>query len=143
MMAAYFMIKRSMPSIKIKCVTILDLMKYKNMDNSEFNKVFTTDKPNLVVYHGYKDLIYQLIYKRENRNFVVEGYMEEGAITTPFDMRVRNHIDRYHLVIDVFDMINILDNLVLDCMKTLEYHTNYIKETGKDIDEVLNFKYEL
>ena len=69
------------------------------MTDEEYNAIFTKDKPIIFNFHGYPSLIHQLTYKRENRNLHVHGYNEEGTITTTFDIRVQNEIDRYHLVL--------------------------------------------
>ena len=89
---------------------------------------------------------HQLTYKRFNQNLHVHGYKEEGTITTPFDMRVLNKLDRYHLVLDVLKYTKIKDNskknaLIKKCEDTLEYHNRYIRENGIDIPEVVNFKW--
>ena len=93
-------------------------------------------------FHGYPTVIRELLYKR-NRLVKVFGYEEEGAITTPFDMRVLNSIDRYHLVISAIDSLGNQEmELKNECVDTLMRHYEYIRETGKDLDEVLNWKWE-
>ena len=76
------------------------------LTDKEFDTLFTTDKPILFAYHGYPWLIHRLTYRRTNhRNLHVRGYKEEGTTTTPFDMVVRNDLDRFHLVNDVIDRV--------------------------------------
>ena len=72
----------------------------------DFDSLFTTDKPIIFAYHGYPWLIHRLTYRRTNHhNLHVRGYKEEGTTTTPFDMVVRNDLDRFHLVDDVIDRV--------------------------------------
>ena len=141
-----------LPEINVRVVNVIDLMKLvSNLDhphgltNDEYDSVFTKDKPIIFAFHGYPDLIHQLTYKRYNRNLHVHGYIEEGTITTPFDMRVRNKIDRYHLVLDVLKYVSIDNkvkrNLVKKCEDILEYHNRYIVENGVDIPEVVNYRW--
>lgn len=60
--------------------------------------------------HGFSQrkqpggLIHRLTYRRTNHNLLVRGY-KEGTTTTPFDMAVRNNIDRFQLVIDVIHYV--------------------------------------
>ena len=123
------------------------------LTNTEYNKLFTKDKPIIFNYHGYPTLIHELTYERENKNISVHGYIEEGTITTAFDMRVKNEIDRYHIVIDVIKHLDIINHL--DIAKTregkkiiklmeekLKYHESYIREYGIDMEEVRLFKWE-
>ena len=115
------------------------------MLDDEYDYLFTKDKPIIFNFHGYPDLIHQLTYKRENQDIHVHGYIEEGTITTPFDMRVRNKIDRYNIILDILKYINITsevrENLIKKYEDILKYHNNYIKEYGIDIPEVENFKW--
>ena len=74
--------------------------------NGEFDSLFTTDKPVIFAFHGYPWLIHRLTYRRTNHhNIHVRGYKEEGTTTTPFDMVVRNDLDRFHLVMQVVDRV--------------------------------------
>ena len=113
------------------------------LSNEEYDNLFTKDKPIIFAFHGYPNLIHQLTYKRENKNLHVHGYLEEGTITTPFDMRVQNKIDRYHLVLDVLKYVKIKNTKKLEeyCNYMLLKHEEYIKEHGIDMPEVLEFKY--
>ena len=150
--AAVDILRDNIPSLKIRVVNVIDLMKLvSNVDhphgltNDEYDAIFTKDKPIIFAFHGYPDLIHQLTYKRFNRNLHVHGYIEEGTITTPFDMRVRNKIDRFHLVLDVLKYVKVnvkqKNALISKCNDTLNYHQKYIVENGVDIPEVVNYKW--
>ena len=135
--------------IKIRVINVVDLYKLESNTKSphgltdlEYNELFTLDKPIIFNFHGYPDLIHQLTYKRYNKNLHVHGYMEEGTITTPFDQRVRNNIDRYHIALDVIKYVqNENNDKVKDyCENMLKRHNEYIKEYGVDMPEIENFK---
>lgn len=151
-LAATQILKDNIPELKVRVVNVVDLMKLvSNEDHphgltqEEYNKLFTKDKPIIFAFHGYPHLIHQLTYKRVNQNMHVHGYTEEGTITTPFDMRVVNKLDRFHLVLDVLKYTKINSNrkksLQRKCLDTLDYHNEYIRENGVDIPEVVNFKW--
>ena len=112
------------------------------LTDSEFNKYFTKDKPVIFAFHGYPNLIHELTYKRDNREFHVHGYIEEGTITTPFDMRVQNKIDRFNLVIDALRYVEETEEVRLTrnlMIKKLKEHNMYIKEEGIDLEEIREF----
>lgn len=151
--AAVKLIKEYIPELRVRLVNVIDLMKLEASDdhphglsNQEYNDIFTKDKPIIFAFHGYPHLIHQLTYKRCNQNMHVHGYIEEGTITTPFDMRVVNKIDRYHLVLDALKYVkvnNAKKKILIDkCNKMLAHHKEYIKEYGVDMPEVVNFKWE-
>ena len=99
------------------------------------------DKPVIFNFHGYPNLIHQLVYNRYNNNFHVHGYKEEGTITTSFDQRVKNEIDRYHIAMAALKYVD-NDNsetLVNYCTNMLSEHDKYIKEYGVDMPEIENF----
>ena len=116
------------------------------LTDSDYDAIFTKDKPIIFAFHGYPSLIHQLTYNRTNKNMHVHGYQEEGTITTPFDMRVQNKIDRFNLVIDVLKYVPDLGNkssqLIEWCKNKLIEHKEYIKEYGKDMDIILNWKWD-
>ena len=95
------------------------------LTDEDYNSIFTKDKPIIFAFHGYPSLIHQLVYNRENENIHVHGYQEEGTITTPFDMRVQNKIDRYNLVIDALKYLPKLGDkssrLIQHCKNKLNY----------------------
>ena len=151
-LAATRIMKEYIPELKIRVVNVIDLMKLQSdcdhphgLSNDEYNKLFTKDKPIIFAFHGYPHLIHQLTYKRCNQNMHVHGYIEEGTITTPFDMRVLNKLDRYHLILDAMKYVKVNNSkkqaLINKCEETLKYHNEYIKENGVDIPEVVNFKW--
>ena len=112
-LAAVDLLARHLPSVRVRVVNVVDLMRLQppaehphGLPDPEFDALFTTDRPVVFAYHGYPSLIHRLTYKRTNHSgFHVRGYQEEGTTTTPFDMAVRNDIDRYHLVMDVIDRV--------------------------------------
>ena len=150
-LATVKILRKYLPKLKVRFINVIDLMKLDSrhphgISNEEYNILFTKDKPILFVYHGYPSLIHELTYARENRNMRVKGYIEEGTITTPFDMRVQNEIDRFHLVKDVIELIPNLGSegaYLYDLMsKKLVEHKNYIKDIGIDMEEIREWKWD-
>ncbi len=150
-LAATTILRDNFKNLKIRVVNVVDLMRLQPSDrhphgltDDEYDEIFTKDKPIIFAFHGYPSLIHQLTYKRTNRNIHVHGYIEEGTITTPFDMKVQNKIDRYHLVIDALkylDLVEDKETLVKWCLDKLEYHNKYIREYGIDMPDVKNWKW--
>lgn len=153
-LAAVDILRKTVKGIKIRVVNVVDLMKLQSpethphgMSDQEYNAIFTKNKPIIFNFHGYPSLIHQLTYKRENRNIHVHGYKEEGTITTTFDIRVQNEIDRFHLVIAVLKEIprykDVSKALVDWCLDMLEKHKNYIREYGEDMLYIKNWKWDI
>ena len=153
-LAATSMIRKCFPDIKIRFVNVVDLMRLESNDKHphgltdyDYDSIFTKDKPIVFAFHGYPSLIHQLTYNRTNQNLHVHGYQEEGTITTPFDMRVQNKIDRYNLVIDAIKYLPQLGNtgsiLTQICRNKLIEHSMHIRDYGEDIEEVKNWKWDL
>ena len=152
-LAATKILRQNFPELKIRVVNVIDLMRLESnlkhphgLTDNDYNMIFTKNKPILFNFHGYPNLVHQLTYNRENKNIHVHGYNEEGTITTPFDMRVQNEIDRYHLVIDAIKYLPKLGNkgssLVEWCKTKLVEHKAYIEENGIDMPEIVNWKWE-
>ncbi|MBE6149779.1 MAG: phosphoketolase family protein [Firmicutes bacterium] len=151
-LAAVKILKENFEDLKIRVVNVVDLMRLQSHTNhphgltdEEYNAIFTKDKPIIFAFHGYPDLVHQLTYKRDNENLHVHGYKEEGTITTPFDMRVQNEIDRFHLVMDALKYLPQLENkssfVYQMCKDKLVEHKQYIKENGQDLEEIRNWKW--
>jgi xylulose-5-phosphate/fructose-6-phosphate phosphoketolase len=112
-LAATALLRDRLPDLKVRVVNVVDLMRLQpdsehphGLSDSEFDALFTTDRPVVFAYHGYPTLIHRLTYRRTNhRNLHVRGYNEEGTTTTPFDMVMLNDLDRFHLVMDVIDRL--------------------------------------
>ena len=106
-LAAVTILRRYLPELKVRVVNVVDLMKLQphtehphGLTDEDYDVLFTVDKPIIFAFHGYATLVHELTYRRHNKNLHVRGYKEEGGLTTPFDMRVQNNIDRFDLVID-------------------------------------------
>ena len=148
-LAAKTILKKFLPDLKVRVVNVVNLMKLdKNspdgLKDYEYNYIFTEDKPILFVFHGYPSLIRELTIDRFNKNLTVLGYQEEGRITTPFDMRVINKIDRFNICLELVNHIS--DDfdkfaLINYCIKELIKHQVHIVEYGTDIESVENWKW--
>ena len=151
-MAAVDILRKSVKGIKIRVVNVVDLMKLQSpdthphgMSDEEYDLIFTKNKPIIFNFHGYPSLIHQLTYKRTNRNLHVHGYKEEGTITTTFDIRVQNNIDRFNLVISALKEIpkyhKTGEVLIEWCHNMLKEHKKYISEHGDDMPYIKNWKW--
>ena len=148
--AASKILKEYCPHVNTRVVNIVDLMRLQSNDkhphgltDKEYNKIFTIDKPIIFAFHGYPNLIHELTYNRENRNLHVHGYNEEGTITTPFDMRVQNKIDRFNLVLAALKYVEETEEVKLTknlMNKKLKEHKEYIINEGIDLEEIRDWK---
>ena len=151
-MAAVTILRDEFPELKIRVVNVVDLFKLESnhkhphgLSDAEYNVLFTTDKPVIFAFHGYPTLIHELTYRRDNQNMSVHGYQEEGTITTPFDMRVQNEIDRFNLVKDAIMHLPKLGNrgayLIQKMNDKLVEHKQYIAEYGQDLEEIRDWEW--
>ena len=152
-LAAVKILRENFPKLKIRVINVVDLMKLVSPDNhphglddDEYDNLFTKKKPIIFAFHGYPHLIHQLSYKRSNKSMHVHGYIEEGTITTTFDMKVQNKLDRFHLVMDALKYLPQLGDkrsaLNDWCKNKLIEHKEYISEYGEDLPEIKNWKWE-
>jgi xylulose-5-phosphate/fructose-6-phosphate phosphoketolase len=152
-LAAVSILRHQVPSLKIRVVNVVDLMKLQpasehphGLTDVAFDQLFTKDKPVIFAYHGYPWLIHRLTYRRTNHpNLHVRGYKEEGTITTPFDMAVLNDLDRFHLAGDVVDRLPQLGPQAAYVKQALgdllNEHHRYIREHGEDMPIVRNWRW--
>jgi xylulose-5-phosphate/fructose-6-phosphate phosphoketolase len=152
-LAAVDLLRQHIPALKIRVVNVIDLMTLQpaiehphGLADSEFDALFTTDKPIMFAFHGYPWLIHRLTYRRTNhKNLHVRGYKEEGTTTTPFDMTVLNELDRFHLVMDVIDRVPQLGATVGRIKQAMREklleHEQYIRKYGDDIPEVRDWNW--
>lgn len=151
-LAAVTILRRYLPEVKVRLVNVVDLMKLQphtehphGLTDEDYDVLFTTEKPIIFAFHGYPTLIHELTYRRHNKNLHVRGYKEEGAVTTPFDMRVQNNIDRFDLVIDTVKRLPQLGNrgaFLIQLMKDkLVEHRQYITAHGEDMPEIRDWRW--
>ena len=152
-LAAVDLLRRQMPELKVRVVNVVDLMTLSprsvhphGLSDADFDTLFTTDKPVIFAYHGYPWLIHRMVYRRANHdNIHVRGYEEEGSTTTPFDMVVRNRLDRFHLVGDVISFVPGLGARAAYAKQAIRdklvQHEQYITRHGVDMPEVLDWRW--
>ncbi len=153
-LAAVSILNKELPEVKIRFINVVDLFKLQpanehphGLTDAEYDLLFTTNKPVIFNFHGYASLVHELTYRRHNNRLMhVRGYREEGTITTPFDVRVQNDVDRFHLVIEALKHLPKLGNrggYLYQIMKDkLVQHKQYIHEYGMDLPEVAGWKWE-
>ncbi|HLJ28255.1 MAG TPA: phosphoketolase family protein [Candidatus Angelobacter sp.] len=153
-LAATSLLRRHVPELKIRVVNVVDLMTLQpasehphGLPDEDFDRIFTTNRPTIFAYHGYPWLIHRLAYRRKNHdNMHVRGYKEEGTTTTPFDMVVRNNMDRFQLAIDGLGRVSLFkessDRAIQIFRNKLAEHARYIREHGEDMPEISNWRWE-
>ena len=148
--AAVSILREHLPALRIRVVNIVDLMRLQpecehphGLSEIAYDQLFTRDKPIVFAFHGYVGLIHRLTYQRTNRNLHVHGYKEEGTITTVFDMRVQNELDRFHLVMDVVDRVPGLGTKGVHLKQLMQdklvEHKHHIDKHGEDLPEIRNW----
>jgi xylulose-5-phosphate/fructose-6-phosphate phosphoketolase len=146
-LAAVSILRATMPDVRVRVVNVVDLMKLQpcaehphGLSDADYDSLFKRDRPVIFAFHGYPGLVQRLTYHRTNRNMHVRGYQEEGTITTAFDIRVQNGLDRFHLVIDVIDQLPETGSqgayLKQAMRDRLVAHKHYIDRHGQDLPEI-------
>jgi xylulose-5-phosphate/fructose-6-phosphate phosphoketolase len=147
-LAAAAILRERLPQLRVRVVNVVDLMRLlpesehpHGLPDSEFDTLFTADKPVIFAFHGYPWLVHRLTYRRTNHaQLHVRGYKENGTTTTPFDMVMLNDLDRYHLVIDVIDRVAGLRSraagLRQEMVDTRLRARTWTREHGVDLPEV-------
>ena len=136
--------------MRVRVINVVDLMRLQpssehphGLSDVDYDLLFTTDKPIIFGFHGYASLVHGLTYRRYNRRLHVRGYKEEGTITTAFDMRVQNDIDRFHLVQEVVNNLPHLRSkgayLNQKMRDKLIEHKHFIDAHGEDLPEIRNW----
>ncbi|WP_329542904.1 phosphoketolase family protein [Streptomyces sp. NBC_01358] len=150
-LAAAGLLRRHLPELSVRVVNVVDMARIMphsehphGMPDSEYDALFTRDKPVIFAYHGYPWLIHRLAYRRTGHaQLHVRGYKEEGTTTTPFDMVVRNDLDRYRLVMDVIDRVPGLGGRAVavrqEMADTRTRHHDWIRAHGTDLPEVADW----
>lgn len=153
-LAAVSLLRAHLPELKIRVVNVVDLMKLQpqsehphGLSDTDFDALFTTDKPVIFAFHAYPWLIHRLTYRRTNHdNIHVRGYKEEGTITTPFDMTVLNDLDRFHLAMDAIDRLPQTGNQGVSLKQLLQTklleHRQYINQYGQDLPEIRHWQWQ-
>ncbi|GAA1248535.1 phosphoketolase family protein [Kitasatospora nipponensis] len=150
-LAAGDLLREHLPELAVRVVNVVDIARLlpagehpHGMPDSEFDALFTRDKPVIFAYHGYPWLIHRLAYRRAvHPSLHVRGYKESGTTTTPFDMVVRNDLDRYRLVMDVIDRVPGLSVRAAAVRQRMAdtriRHEAWIREHGTDLPEVTDW----
>ena len=151
-LAAVSILREHLPDLKVRVVNVVDLMKLQSdtehphgLTQVDYDLLFTRDKPILFAFHGYPWLIHRLTYRRNNHDLHVRGYNEEGTITTPFDLRVQNRLDRFHLVQSAIDLLPEWQGrgayLHQNMQEKLIEHNGHITKFGQDLPEIRNWRW--
>ena len=150
-LAAISILKQKLPNLKIRFINVVDLLKLESpkrnprgLSDEEFDMYFTKDKPVIFAFHGFEGLLRDIFYDRHNHNVRFHGYRENGDITTPFDMRVLNQLDRFDLVKDAVASLpnpSQYGSIMAEMDAMIAKHNQYIRNTGRDLPEVLEWKW--
>ena len=145
--AAAWWLRRIAPELRVRVVNVIDLFALQSpkdhphcIDEKRFASLFGTDTHVVMAFHGYPDVIHELIHHRPSERFHVRGYVEEGTTTTPFDMLVRNRMSRYDLAIEALDRAGRSDGIA-QLQQKLDEHRAYIVANGEDMPEVQQWRW--
>lgn len=151
-LAAISILHEKLPDLKIRFINVVDLLKLRSpkvdprgLSDQEFDSYFTKDKPVVFAFHGFEGLLRDIFYYRHNHNVAFHGYRENGDITTPFDMRVVNQMDRFDLVKDA--LLNLPDSdkygeIIAEMDAKIAQHNQFIRDEGRDLPEVVDWEWK-
>ncbi len=152
-LAATALLRSEFPDLKIRFLNVVDLFRLQpdtehphGLSDRDFDSLFTIDRPVIFNFHAYPWMIHRLTYRRRNhRNLHVRGYKEQGSINTPFELAIRNQIDRFSIAIDVIDRVHKLEVAgahAKDKFKNEQIACrNYAYENGVDRPEIDQWKW--
>jgi len=152
-LAARMLLSERLPDLRVRVVNVVDLMRLQpesehphGLSDDDFDRLFTKDRPVVFAYHGYPSLVHKLTYRRRNHpNIHVRGYKEEGTTTTPFDMVVRNNVDRFQIAIDSLARLPEWEARSASAVEAfrakLASHAAYVVEHGEDLPEIQNWRW--
>ena len=147
-MAAAWLLHRRTPDLRLRVVNVVDLFALQSrrdhphgLSDDRFVELFGVDTPVVFAFHGYPNVIHELLHHRPNpERFHVRGYVEEGTTTTPFDMTVLNRMSRYHLAIEALHRVG-RDERADPFEAALARHRAYIVENDEDMPEVQHWRW--
>ena len=157
-MAGISIIKKLCPELKFRYVNVTTLSCQGFgcgtdvcMTDKELCEIYTKDEPIIFSFHGYPELMKQMLYDTclAGRTTLL-GYIEKGTTTTPFDMQIKNLCSRYHIAILMLEkassknkaVASKKDKLIAQLNAIIEKHKKYIGDVGDDMEEVKNWKWE-
>ena len=152
-LAAITVLRQWTPDLKVRFVNVVDLFTLETpgehphgIQDEQFDRLFTRDKPVIFAFHGYPTIVHKLTYKRHNHdNFHVHGFIEQGTTTSPFDMTVLNKLDRFTLALDAVRNVPRLADQVQRVIQLhsekIQQHKLYVSQFGEDMPEVRDWKW--
>ncbi len=156
-MAAAQILRHELPELRFRVVNVTDLLVLDKsslhphgLDDEMFTSLFTASQPVIFNFHGYPSALKQLLYGRDALDrFHINGYIEEGTTTTPFDMCVRNKTSRYHIIMQAIRLASKFNEKVASVAQKwvshYEYelwqHRKYIHNNGEDPKEISEWKW--
>jgi len=152
--AAAALLRQHAPELRVRVVNVTDLMILANtgshphsLSQEAFNTLFTEDRPIHFNYHGYPIELKGLLFGRPNLNRVtIAGYSEEGTTTSPFDMMICNHTDRFNVAINAIrggaqfnSKVAVYSHQRCSYLRHLmQKEKEYILVNGKDHDDIFD-----
>lgn len=156
-LAAAEILLKEIPELRVRVVNVTDLLVLEHnsahphgLNQEMFDALFTTDRPVIFNFHGYRSALKQLLFHRgDTERFHVNGYQEEGTTTTPFDMLVRNGASRFHIINEAIRLTAphnskvaaIANEKISHFEYVLKSHHGYIKEYGEDPEAISNWEW--